>query len=78
MEVNGLGMGFTLFKLDIFKDKRFKKPWFKTVSDHGKNGPRQYTQDLWAFEKLRALGYKHAVNTMVKLGHLSFQDGRIY
>lgn len=78
VEVNGMGMGFTLFKLDLFKDKRFKKPWFKTVNDHSKKGPRMYTQDLWAFEKLRSLGYRHAVNTMVKLGHLSFQDGIVY
>src|SRR3990167_9081703 len=72
VECNGMGMGFTLFKLDLFKDKRFKKPWFKTVQDHSDKGPRLYTQDLYFFEKFRGLGYKCAVDTRVRIGHLDF------
>lgn len=75
---NGMGMGFTLFKLDLFRDKRLKKPWFETRSDHGKNGPRQYTQDLSFFEKFRTHGYKCAINTNVKVGHLDFRSGQIF
>ena len=76
IECNGMGMGFTLFKLDLFKDKKIKKPWFETRSDHGKNGPRQYTQDLAFFEKFRQQDYRCAINTNVKVGHLDFRTGQ--
>ena len=81
VECNGSGMGFTLFKLDIFKDERIEKPWFKTVSDHGtddKPGVRQYTQDLWFAEKVRKLGYRWAIDTRIKIGHLDVKSGIIY
>ena len=83
IECNGMGCGFTLFKLDIFKDKRLSKPWFKTVNgwlkkDDGKEGPASYTQDLFFFEKIRKLGYKVCVDTRVKLGHMDFKTGQIY
>jgi hypothetical protein len=67
---NGLGMGFTLFKLDIFRDERLTKPWFKTIQDMepGK-GMGMYTQDLYFFEKAVGLGYKIACDTRVKVGH---------
>lgn len=81
VECNGLGMGFTLFKLDIFRDKRLEPPWFKTLGDHGTTeqpGVRQYTQDLYFFERARKLGYRCAVDTRVKLGHLDYRTGEIY
>ena len=78
VECNGMGMGFTLFKLDLFKDKRIKKPWFKTINDHSEKGPRLYTQDLHFFEKFRKLGYRCAVDTRVKVGHLDFKSNIIY
>lgn len=81
VECNGLGMGFTLFKTDIFRDDRFEKPWFKTLGDHGtveQPGVRQYTQDLYFFEQARKLGYRCAVDTRVKLGHLDLKSGEIF
>ena len=78
VECNGMGMGFTLFKLDLFKDKRIKKPWFQTINDHSDKGPRLYTQDLSFFEKFRNSGYRCAVDTRVKVGHLDFRSGIIY
>ena len=78
VECNGMGMGWTLFKLDLFKDKRLKKPWFQTINDHSDKGPRLYTQDLSFFEKFRKLGYRCAVDTRVRLGHLDFKTGVIY
>ena len=78
VECNGSGMGWTLFKIDIFRDKRLKKPWFQTISDHGENGPRQYTQDLSMAEKARSLGYRWAIDTRVAVGHLDFRSGIIY
>lgn len=78
---NGTGMGFNLWKLDMFRDSRFEKPWFKTVGDHGtqdKPGVRQYTQDLWFCEQARKLGYRIAIDTRIKVGHLDVKSGIIY
>ena len=69
-ECNGLGMGFSLFKLDLFKDPKIEKPWFKTCNDWDpQKGAKVYTQDLYFFEKIRKLGYKVACDTRVKVGH---------
>lgn len=69
-ECDGLGMGFTLFKLDIFKDQMIEKPWFKTCQDFEPGrGAKVMTQDLFFFEKIRKLGYKVACDTRVKVGH---------
>lgn len=71
---NGLGMGFTLFKLDIFKDPKLEKPWFKTCQDWDpQKGAKIYTQDLYFFEKIHKLGYKVACDTRVKVGHYDVQ-----
>jgi hypothetical protein len=71
---NGLGMGFTLFKMEIFKDKKVPKPWFKTLQENGK----AYTQDLYFFENIIKLGYKVACDTRVKVGHYSFEEDIIW
>ena len=67
---DGLGMGFTLFKMEVFKDPKIEKPIFKTFNEFvpGK-GTKMYTQDLYFFEKIRKLGYKVACDTRVKVGH---------
>lgn len=70
-ECDGLGMGFTLFKMDIFKDGRVPKPWFKTLNEWDpQKGAKIYTQDLYFFENIRKLGYKVACDTRVRVGHL--------
>jgi hypothetical protein len=70
---DGLGMGFTLFRLDVFKDSRLEKPWFKTFQEwDAQKGAKMYTQDLYFFEKIRKLGYKVACDTRVKVGHYDF------
>lgn len=67
---NGLGMGFNLFKMDIFKDPRLPKPYFKTVQEYTPGvGGKKYTQDLYFFENAGKLGYKFACDTRVKVGH---------
>lgn len=65
---NGLGMGFNLYKLSIFK--KMEKPWFKTVQQYtpGK-GIEAYTQDLKFFENASKVGYKFACDTRIKVGH---------
>lgn len=69
-ECNGLGMGFALFKIEIFKNKKFEKPFFKTFQEVvPTKGVRCYTQDLYFFENACKLGYRFAVDTRIKIGH---------
>jgi hypothetical protein len=73
-ECNGLGMGFGLFKLDIFKNKNLPKPWFRTVQEVVGGGARAYTQDLFFFEQAAKLGYRYAVDSRVLVSHYDFQN----
>lgn len=69
-ECNGLGMGFNLFKMDLFRDPRIPKPWFRTLQDYTPGvGVRGYTQDLFFYENIHKLGYKVACDTRIKVGH---------
>ena len=54
-EACGLGMGFNLFKLDMFRDKKLRKPWFKTLQKYDPQGGGSacYTQDLYFYEDAR-------------------------
>lgn len=66
----GLGMGFNLFKLDIFRDGRLERPWFKTLQEYIPGvGAKAFTQDLYFYEKAGKLGYKFACDTRIKVGH---------
>ena len=63
----GLGMGFCLFRLSMFKDSRLRRPWFKTLN--GKDGAGIGTQDLYAWSDFRKNGYFGAVHGGVRVGH---------
>jgi hypothetical protein len=67
---NGLGMGFTLFNVDIFR--KMDGPWFQTGEE--------CTQDLFFFEKARTAGLNLRVgcDTRVKVGHIDFQTREIW
>jgi hypothetical protein len=65
---NGLGMGFTLFKTEMFR--KMPKPWFVT--------PPEGTQDLYFFEQAKKAGFKFACDTRVKVGHMDFSTRKIY
>lgn len=78
-ECNGLGMGFTLFKLSIFKDPRIPRPFFKTQQEYiPGQGVRCYTQDLYFFENIHRLGYRVAVDTRVKVGHYDLENDIVW
>jgi hypothetical protein len=78
-ECNGLGMGFTLFKMDLFKDEKIKKPLFETVQryDSGK-GVACYTQDLAFFEKAGTLGHQFACHAGVLVGHYDINQDIVW
>lgn len=66
VECYGIGMGFALWRLDMFKDEKLRKPWFKTVA--GVEGVG--TQDLYFWADARKHGYRCAVACDVMVGHM--------
>lgn len=60
----GIGMGFALFRMEMFKDERLRRPWFHTQTVGGVS-----TQDLYFWSDARKFGYKCAVDCSVKVGH---------
>lgn len=76
---NGLGMGLTLFRLDIFKDPKLQRPFFKTVQEHRPGvGTKVFTQDLRFFEDAGRLGYRFACDTRCKVGHLDYENDIVW
>ena len=74
---NGLGMGFTLFRMSIFK--KLPKPWFVTLQKWDPNkGGSGATQDLYAFSNMAKLGMKVACDTRVKVGHLDIDNNQLW
>jgi hypothetical protein len=74
---NGLGMGFTLFKLDMFR--QIERPWFQTVQEaRDGSGTELMTQDLFFCKKATAAGFKLAVDCRVKVAHYSLAEDRYY
>ncbi len=77
---NGLGMGFNLWNLNMFKDKRFEYgKWFKTEQTYIRDkGVKSYTQDLYFFEKAVQLGYKFACDARVPVIHWDEENQRAW
>lgn len=64
IECCGTGMGFNLFRLDMFKDPKLRRPWFHTQTDGGVS-----TQDLYFWSDARKYGYRCAIDCSIKVGH---------
>jgi hypothetical protein len=78
-EANGLGMGFTLFRISMFKDDRLPKPPFVTKQEYVPgSGSQVYTQDLYFCEHARKLGFRFACDTRVKVGHFDQQTDIVW
>lgn len=74
VECNGTGMGFNLWRLQMFRDEKLRKPWFKTIADATGVG----TQDLYAWSDFRKNGYRCAIDCSVKVGHLDVLSGIVW
>lgn len=75
MPCNGAGMGFNLWKIESLKTKLkdMPKPWFRTIQEVG----RAYTQDLWFYQEAAKFGFRIAVDTQIRVGHLA-SDGIVW
>lgn len=67
-ECCGTGMGFNVWRLEMFKDKRLRRPWFKTQTEGGVS-----TQDLYFASDARQYGYRFAIDTSVPVGHYDLE-----
>lgn len=75
----GIAMGFSLFKLDMFKDKNLPRPLFETRQRYTPGvGSEAYTQDLKFCENAGKLGYRFAVDSRVKVGHYDYSTDTFY
>jgi hypothetical protein len=73
VECNGTGMGFNLWQLKMFKDKKLRKPWFVTQKVNG-----MATQDLYAWSDFNKHGYRCAIDCSVKVGHLDIENDIVW
>ena len=80
VETYGIGQGFALWKMDVFrklKEKKIERPWFKTAKSEKDRGIG--TQDLFFANLARThTGAKMAVACDVPVGHIDFDSGRIW
>lgn len=79
-EVNCLGMGFTLFRRSLFEDERFERPLFQTKQIVSLDGlhTETTTQDMFFMMQARKLGYKIAVDTDLRCGHVDTATGHVW
>lgn len=77
-ECRGIAMGFTLWDMNLFRDKRL---WvdgklFRTVQsfDPRTGGVNSGTQDLEFCGRAAALGYRFAVDNRCLVGHCQLED----
>lgn len=73
VECCGTGMGFTVFRLKIFRDPRLRRPWFKTQTIGGVS-----TQDLYFWSDARKFGYRCAIDCDVRVGHYDSQNDIVW
>lgn len=67
VECCGTGMGFNLWRINMFKDEKLRKPFFKTLN--GTEGQGASTQDLYFWVDARMHGYRCAVDCRILVGH---------
>lgn len=70
VECRGLGMGFTLFDMNLFRDPDLPRPLFRTIQESNGFSGKQATQDLAFFEGAARVGYRFACDCRVRVGHL--------
>jgi GT2 family glycosyltransferase len=71
VECCAIGMGFTLWRLSMFRDARLRRPWFQTQREP------MMSQDLFFWDDAREHGYRCAVSCDVKIGHMD-ENGFIW
>lgn len=73
VECCGTGMGFTIFRLKMFKDPALRTPWFVTEKTKGVS-----TQDLYFWADARKYGYRCAIDCSVLVGHYDVETDTMW
>ena len=73
VECCGTGMGFNLWRMKMFKDKKLRKPWFKTEKETG-----IISQDLYFWTDSRKYGYRCGIDCRVKTGHYDYKTDTVW
>lgn len=77
VEVNGIAMGCSLYRMDLFR--QIPPPWFVTVADVVEGGGALgFTQDLYFCKNAKAAGKRFAVDMRVRVGHMDLNTGEVY
>ncbi len=72
-ECRGIAMGFALWDIELFRDRKLGPPWFRTPQSYNPYvGTESGTQDLDWCRKIGEAGYRVAVDTRVRVGHVQF------
>ena len=74
VECCGTGMGFTLYRMSMFRDWKGPKPIFQTKAGTGGVG----TQDLAFWGEARKFGHRCAIDCSVLVGHLDPETGIVW
>jgi hypothetical protein len=73
IECNGTGMGFNLWQLKMFRDKKLRRPWFVTQKKDG-----VATQDLYFATDAKKHGYRFAIDCSVRVGHYDEREDIVW
>lgn len=77
-ECLAVGTGFTLFKLDLFKNPMLPRPWFRTNPPIIPGKKKTGDPDMYFFENIHKLGYKVACDTRVRVGTLDKESNLVW
>lgn len=70
VECYGVGMGFALWRIKMFKDEKLRKPWFRTLPNN--------TQDLYFWSDAWKCGHRCAVDCNVLVGHYDVETDIVW
>lgn len=73
VECCGTGMGFNLWRMSTFKNKKLSKPWFKTETRTG-----IISQDLYFWRDARKHGVRCAIDCGVRVGHYDAKTDTVW
>lgn len=71
VECCAVSMGFTIFRIDIFRDPSLRRPWFATDNYF-------VTQDFYAWHNLNQHGYRCAIDCSVPVGHYDVDRDKVW
>ena len=76
LDVDVVGMGFTLIKREVFE--KIRGSWFKTIQETCSKGTRCFTEDVYFCKRAKDLGFKIGLNSHITMGHIDTNTNIIF